>query len=181
VSTRQRPGAGQTDSVGRLLHVWKREIPDLDLETEGIVERIQKLNKHLDHALNETLAEFGIDRGEWWVLTVLRRSGEPYRLSPGALSRYMGLSAAAVTNRLNHLEEAGLVRRLPDTRDRRAVQVELTREGWQRWQESVGAQARKEALVASALTQSEKRTLNDLLQRLMLRLEAPPDADDDPA
>jgi DNA-binding MarR family transcriptional regulator len=162
-----------TDSVGRVLHIWEREIPDLDLETEGIVERIQKINKHLDHALNETLAEFGIDRGEWWVLTVLRRSGKPYRLSPGALARLMGLSAGAITNRLNNLEEAGLIRRLPDVDDRRGVIVELTEEGWHRWQESVGAQARKEALVASALTVAEKRTLNDLLCRLMLRFEEP--------
>jgi hypothetical protein len=43
---------------------------------------------------------------------------------PGVLARYMGLSAAAVTNRLNHLEERGLVRRLPDATDRRGIQVE---------------------------------------------------------
>jgi DNA-binding MarR family transcriptional regulator len=173
MSSRTARADTPTDSVGRMLHVWKREIPDLDLETEGIVERIQKINKHLDHAMNETLAEFGIDRGEWWVLTVLRRSGKPYRLSPGALARYMDLSAGAMTNRLNNLEEAGLIRRLPDVDDRRGVIVELTEEGWQRWQESVGAQARKEALVASALTVDEKQTLNDLLCRLMLEFEEP--------
>jgi DNA-binding MarR family transcriptional regulator len=173
MSARRARGATPTDSVGRVLHVWKREIPDLDLETEGIVERIQKINKHLDHAMNETLAEFGIDRGEWWVLTVLRRSGKPYRQSPSALARLMGLSAAAVTNRLNNLEAAGLIRRLPDAEDRRGVIVELTEEGWHRWQESVGAQARKEALVASALTVDEKHTLNDLLRRLMLKFEEP--------
>ena len=31
------------DHVDRMLVVWKRELPDLDLATEGIVERIQKL------------------------------------------------------------------------------------------------------------------------------------------
>ena len=67
--------------------------------------------------------------------------GKPYRQSPGVLARYMGLSAAAVTNRLNHLEERGLVRRLPDATDRRGVHVELTDAGWQAWQDSVGTQA----------------------------------------
>jgi DNA-binding MarR family transcriptional regulator len=171
VRARADRARSETDSVGRLLHVWKREIPELDLETEGIVERIQKINKHLDHAMNETLGEFDIDRGEWMVLTVLRRSGEPYRLSPGALARFMGLSAAAITNRLNQLESRGLIRRLPDSEDRRAIKVELTSEGWQRWQDSVGAQAHKEALIASALTQPEKQTLNELLCRLMLQFE----------
>ena len=154
-----------------MLHIWKREIPDLDLDTEGIVERIQHLNKRFEHAMNDTLAQFDIDKGEWQVLTVLRRSGEPYRLSPGALAKVMGLSAAAMTNRLNQLESRGLVRRLPDADDRRAVKVELTPEGWQRWQDSVGVQAEKEAFVASALTQSEKSTLNELLIRLMLQFE----------
>lgn len=154
-----------------MLHVWKREIPELDLDTEGIVERIQKLNKHLDRAMNETLAEFEIDRGEWMVLTALRRSGKPYRLSPGALARFLGLSAGAMTNRLNNLEAAGLVRRLPDAADRRALKIELTEDGWRRWQDSVGAQARKELLIASALTDTEKEMLNSLLARLLLQLE----------
>jgi DNA-binding MarR family transcriptional regulator len=154
-----------------MLPVWKNELPDLDLGTEGIVERIQKINKHIARLLDETLAEFGLDHGEWHVLMALRRSGKPYRLSPGALARYMGLSAAAMTNRINHLEERGLVRRLPDASDRRAVHVELTGAGWQAWQDSVGAQARKEALIASALTETDKHELNELLLRLTLQIE----------
>ncbi len=160
-----------TDSVGRMLHVWKAELPDLDLGTEGIVERIQKLNKYIDRLLNETLGDFNLDRGEWSLLGALRGAGKPYRQSPGMLARDMGLSAAAMTNRLNHLEERGLVRRLPDVADRRGIQVELTDAGWQAWQDSVGAQAQKEALIASALSEVEKGELNELLIRLMLQIE----------
>ena len=160
-----------TDSVGKMLPVWKSELPDLDLGTEGIVERIQKINKHIGRLLDETLAEFHLDHGEWAVLMALRRTGKPYRLSPGVLARYMGLSAAAMTNRLNHLEQRGLIRRLPDASDRRGIHVELTDAGRQAWEDSVGAQARKEALIASALTESEKDELNDLLVRLTLQIE----------
>jgi DNA-binding MarR family transcriptional regulator len=159
------------DNVDRMLEVWKHELPDLDLATEGIVERIQKLNKYLDRAMNQTLAEFGLDRGEWHLLGALRRSGPPYRRSPGQLADDIGLSSGAMTNRLDRLEEAGLVRRLPDPDDRRGLKVELTDAGWQAWQDSTGAQARKEALVASALDQGEKEALNGLLRRLMLEFE----------
>jgi DNA-binding MarR family transcriptional regulator len=76
-----------------------------------------------------------------------------------------------MTNRLDRLQEAGLVRRLPDPDDRRALQVELTDAGWQAWQDSVGVQAQKEALVASALAPDEKEQLNALLRRLMLEFE----------
>ena len=164
--------AAATDSVGKMLPIWKSELPELDLGTEGIVERIQKINKHIGRLLDETLAEFDLDHGEWALLMALRRTGKPYRLSPGVLARYMGLSAAAMTNRLNHLEERGLITRTPDVKDRRGVHVELTKAGWQAWQDSVGAQARKEALIASALTESEKNELNDLLVRLTLQIEA---------
>jgi hypothetical protein len=50
---------------------------------------------------------------------------------------------------------------------RRSLEVELTEAGWQAWQDTVGTQARKEALVASALKGNEKKRLNDLLRRLM--------------
>jgi DNA-binding MarR family transcriptional regulator len=164
--------AGQAaDSVGRMLGVWKTELPDLDLATEGIVERIQKINKYIGRLMDETLADHKLDHGEWGVLGALRRAGKPYRQSPGVLARYMGLSAAAMTNRLNHLEERGLIRRLPDANDRRGVQVELTDAGWRAWQDSVGAQAKKEALIASALSEAEKRGLNELLIRLTLHIE----------
>src|SRR3954468_4219874 len=160
-----------TDSVGRMLPVWKNELPDLDLGTEGIVERIQKINRYIGRLLDETLKEFGLDMGEWAVLMALRRTGTPYRLSPGVLARNVMLSAGAMTNRLNHLEERGLIRRSRAPGDGRAVVVELTDAGRQAWQDSVGAQARKEALIASALTEQDKEALNDLLVRLTLQIE----------
>jgi DNA-binding MarR family transcriptional regulator len=159
------------DNVDRMLEVWKHELPDLDLATEGIVERVQKLNKYLDRVMNETLAEFDLDRGEWRLLGALRRSGPPYRRSPGHLADDLGLSSGAMTNRLDRLEGAGLLRRLPDPDDRRALKVELTDAGWRAWQDSTGAQAQKEALLASALDPAEKEALNSLLRRLMLEFE----------
>src|SRR3954452_20747181 len=138
-----------TDSVGRMLPVWKNELPDLDLGTEGIVERIQKINRYIGRLLDETLKEFGLDMGEWSVLMALRRTGTPYRLSPGVLARHVGLSAGAMTNRLNRLEERGLVRRSRDESDRRGVVVELTDAGWQAGQGSGGGQGAKGALLAA--------------------------------
>jgi len=171
------------DFVDRMLEVWKRELPDLDLATEGIVERIQKLNRYLDRAMNETLAEFNLNPGEWHLLGALRKSGPPYRRSPGQLAEEMGISSGAMTNRLDRLEAAGLIRRLPDPSDRRALEVELTDAGWRSWQDTVGAQARKEALVAGALDEGEKERLNDLLRRLMLafaEVAGPPPRHRDP-
>jgi DNA-binding MarR family transcriptional regulator len=76
-----------------------------------------------------------------------------------------------MTNRLDRLEEAGLVKRLPDPKDRRGVLVELTKTGQKKWLDTTGAGAAREALIASALTAREKKELNALLRRLMLEFE----------
>jgi DNA-binding MarR family transcriptional regulator len=89
----------------------------------------------------------------------------------GDLAKRADLSSGAMTNRLDRLEEAGLVKRVPDPDDRRGVLVELTEAGSKAWNDSVSAQAAKESLIAAALDKSEKRELNALLRRLMLEFE----------
>ena len=117
--------------------------------------------------MNETLARYELSHGEWKVFGSLRYSGPPYRLSSGRLSACMDLSSGAMTNRLDRLEEAGLIRRLPDPDDRCALLVELAERRWQVWQETVEVQGEKEALVASVLDEADKRELNRLLRRLL--------------
>jgi DNA-binding MarR family transcriptional regulator len=168
---RKRQPIVERDHVDSVLEIWKHELPELDLATEGIVERIQHVTKNLDRAMEETLAAHDLNRGEWRLLGALRRSGPPYRRSPGQLAREMDLSSGAMTNRLDRLEAAGLIRRQPDPSDRRGLLVELTDAGWQAWQASTGTQATKEALIASALTAREKAQLNVLLRRLLLSVD----------
>ncbi len=155
------------DSIDRMLAVWTREIPGLDRLTEGIVERIGLLSRYFNHSMETTLAEFGLDRRTYRVLGRLRYQGPPYRLSAGQLAEGMGLSSGAMTNRLDRLEAAGLVRRLPDPDDRRGVLVEPTDAGHAAWDRTVDTQARREALIASVLSADEKEGLHDLLRRLM--------------
>jgi DNA-binding MarR family transcriptional regulator len=168
--TVSRPPA-RSDSVDTNLEIWARELPELDLETEGIVERIHRLERFVDRAMQETLDAFDLSHGEWKVLANLRRAGPPYRGKPGMLSRRLALSSGAMTNRLDNMEERGLVRRLDDPDDRRGVIVELTDEGKRLWDASVAAQAEKESIVDSALGDREKRQLNELLRRLMHAFE----------
>jgi DNA-binding MarR family transcriptional regulator len=164
--------AGQRDYVDRWLDEVHAELPpNLDLTVEGVVDRVLGIGRRLQKLLDETLAEYGRSHGEWKVLMSLRWAGPPYRRSPGELARIADLSSGAMTNRLDHLENAGLVRRLPDPADRRGILVELTDEGRSLWEEAVGVQAEKEALLASALTRRELEQLNGLLRRIMLEFE----------
>jgi DNA-binding MarR family transcriptional regulator len=172
VARPRRSPAHEQDRVDRALEDWTRELPDLDPTIEGIVERIQGLARYIRRSMDETASATGLSFGEWGVLGMLRRPGPPYRRTPGQLARWAGLSGPAMTNRLDRLEAAGLVRRLPDPEDRRAVQVELTEQGHNVWAESVGMQAAKEELITSAaLNAQERQQLNELLRRLALAFE----------
>jgi DNA-binding MarR family transcriptional regulator len=157
----------EPDIVDKRIADWVGSLPGLDLEVEGIVERIQHLEKRIRKMLDDTLAEFGLNVGEWAVLGSLRRAGAPYRRSPGQLAKSFGLTTGAMTNRLDKLESAGLVKRLPDPDDRRGVIVELLPEGREVWERAVGAQSTKEQFVASGLNERERKQLNSLLRRMV--------------
>lgn len=155
------------DRLDDMLVVWAREIPNLDPLTEGIVERIQILSKKFNQSMDETLAGFDLDRHAFHLLGKLRSHGAPYRRSAGQLADDMHLSSGAMTNRLDRMEEAGLIRRLPDPNDRRGTLVEPTRAGHDAWDKAVGTQAQTEKLIASTLSQREKEELHRLLRGLM--------------
>ncbi len=167
-----RVSAPTQDHVDRFLESIRHELPsDVDLTVEGIVDRIMGLHRRIKRMMEDTLSERDLTWGEWKVLGLLVHSGAPYRRSPGYLAEQAEVSSGAMTNRLDRLEEAGFVRRLPDPSDRRGVQVELTDAGRKIYEESTVTQAAKESLIASALNDREKEQLNGLLRRLMLAAE----------
>ena len=173
----QVPRERELDNVDRFVESIREELPQLDLDVEAIVDRIRGLARRLRRDHDETLREFGLNWGEFGLLGMLKRVGPPYRSSPGQLAKFGDLSSGAMTNRLDRLEERGLIRRLPDPTDRRALQVELTQRGTEVYLQAVDAQAGKEQHVTSALTAAEKRQLNDLLRKLMLEYERRDDRD----
>ena len=162
------PKRPERDALDDSLEVWAREIPDLDPLTEGIIERIQILAWNVNHSLDETLETYELDRRSFSLLGKLRKHGPPYQVSAGKLAETLRLSSGAMTNRLDRMEAAGLVRRLPDPNDRRGTLVEPTELGHALWDKTVGAQARREAEFSSGLSQAEKERLHDLLRHLML-------------
>jgi DNA-binding MarR family transcriptional regulator len=156
------------DHIDKFLEQIREDMPELDLEVEGIVDRVTGLSRRFHRLLDDTVAEFGLTSGEWKVLGALHRSGSR---SPSRLAELFELSSGAMTNRLDRLEEQELIKRLPDPDDRRGVRIELTAAGRRRYKETVHSQAQKEALVAGALTVREQKQLNALLRKLMLAFE----------
>ena len=160
----------ERDHIDRWLDEIREQLPRLDLRVEGIVDRINGIQRRIRRMLDETLEEHGLSSGEWHLLGKLSRTPDGRR-SAGELAAKVELSSAAMTNRLDRLEKAGLVRRIPDEHDRRSVQIEVTEQGRELYERAVEAQAAKEGIVAEALDPAQQDELNDLLRRLMLAFE----------
>lgn len=161
------------DAVDTILEQWQRERPDLDTSPMGVIGRLSRVSQHLDKGIQAALAELGISPGEFDVLANLRRSGEPYRLNPSTLYQALMLSSGAMTNRLDRLEQAGYVRRLPDPQDRRGTLVQLTEKGVQFIDQAVEVHVNNENRLISALSTGERDQLRSILGRWLQYFESP--------
>lgn len=161
------------DAVDAILEQWQRQRPDLELMPMGIFGRLARLFAVGSRAVNATLAEHDLNVGEFDVLAALRRAGAPYRLTPTELSRTLMLSSGAMTNRIDRLEQGGLVERHEDPQDRRGTLVALTPVGRERVDTAVTAHVANEAKLLSALSASEQARLDGLLRKLLAELEGP--------
>jgi DNA-binding MarR family transcriptional regulator len=159
------------DSVDELVESWEPELPGIDLGIESAVQRIQWIFRALRRRMDDTLAEHDLSYEEWGLLGHLKLAGAPYTSTPGKLAEKQGLSSGAMTNRLDRLEEAGLIRRRPDPDDRRSLHVQLTDKGHKTWLETVHAQAAKEAVIGAALNERELAQLNNLLRKVLSGFE----------
>jgi DNA-binding MarR family transcriptional regulator len=164
------------ESVRDHIDSWLEEIapalpPEIDLEVEGIVDRIHGLDWRIHKMLDETLDEQGLSNRDWKVLMSLRWA-DGTRRSAGDLARRAELTSGTMTARLDHLEAEGLVRRVGDPNDRRSVLVELTAKGRKRIAQAMGVQAEKEKLLTAALTPKEMEELNALLRKVMISVES---------
>lgn len=160
------------DQIDRIIEQWRRERPDVDTEAMALVGRIQRAAQALRPRLDATHQRFGLTGESFDVLAALRRSGEPYRLTPTQLYRQMMLSSGAMTNRIDRLEADGLVERTPDPGDRRGTLIRLTRKGRALIDKAVAAHAENEREQLGGLTGKERSQLSALLRRLLESLES---------
>ena len=151
-------------------------VVDIDPDVEGIVDRVDSIQKLLDRTFEETLAGHGLSKGEYKLLLRLATRAVNYRMSAGALSTMLMLSTGAMTNRLDRMEATGLVRRVPDPNDRRGVLVELTDKGIELIDHAVISQVKKETEALQVLTAKERTQLNQLLRKVNMTLEANADS-----
>ncbi len=162
-----------SDEVDELVAAWQVQRPDLDVDPLQVLSRVSRLARHLDIARRGAFASHGLESWEFDVLSALRRAGSPFQLTPGALLRATLVTSGTMTNRIDRLAAAGLVRREPDPRDRRGVLVTLTDRGQAVVDAALTDLLDREQALLAGLDEDQRRALAGLLRTLL----APFDAD----
>ena len=161
------------DLIDDLLERWQRARPDLGVAELAVTGRLSRLGQHMADRDDAVFGRFGLARGEVGLLSALRVTGPPHRLSPTQLGRGLMLSSAGVTSRLDRLERRGLLARLPDPADRRGVIVELTEEGLTVVDDAVAAKTQADRQLLARLDPGDADALEGLLRKVLSVLEPP--------
>jgi DNA-binding MarR family transcriptional regulator len=151
------------DEVEEIVAAWSREQPGTDVSSIRIVTPLWRLTAALRSARQSVLAVHGMDHSGLDVLGTLRRSGSPYRLTAGELSRRCRVTPGATTQRVIPLEKAGFVQRLRDDPDRRTVYVELTPVGSARLDEIFADVMAADERVLATLDPTDRNDLERIL------------------
>jgi DNA-binding MarR family transcriptional regulator len=167
-----RPESLLRDEVDDLIAAWRSQRPDLDVEPFQVLSRVSRLARHLDIARRGAFADHELESWEFDVLSALRRQGPPFQLTPGALLRATLVTSGTMTNRIDRLAAAGLVRREPDPSDKRGVLVTLTDRGQERVDAALADLLRRERVLLAGLTAEQRQDLADLMRILLAPFDA---------
>jgi DNA-binding MarR family transcriptional regulator len=162
----------ERDHVADLAEQWARRRPELGTEALEVAARIFRLQRILSRTAAARLGELSLKEGEFSVLSALRRAEPPHELTPTELNRALLLSSGAMTHRLDGLERAGYVVRIPDAVDRRRVMVRLTPAGLDIVDRAMDAYASTLAEVLDIISEEEREELSGRLRTVLGRLEA---------
>lgn len=149
---------------------WAARRPGVDARPMALFGRLSRADTLANAAMTATLRVHGLNRGEFDVLATLYRSGE--ELSAGALASSLLLSPAATTNRVDRLEAAGLLVRVPDPADGRGVLLRLLDRGRRLVEEAVEDHVRGLQTLLDGLSEEEREQLSRLLARLLRSMAA---------
>jgi DNA-binding MarR family transcriptional regulator len=162
-------------SITELITVqWQRERSDLDLDNFLLAIYLMRLGTWLERAFDKMCQElWGIGGGDMRVMLALRRGGTPYVKRPTDLFRALLVTSGAITKKVDRLEAAGYVERLPDPGHNGGFLVHLTKKGLHAVDEATVKLANESVLgpATKLLTKSEREALSRQVLRILSTLE----------
>jgi DNA-binding MarR family transcriptional regulator len=135
--------------------------------TLGLIDAIAV---RLQEIAAERATAAGIGASALQIMILITLGGQDGVLRASAIQRAMGITAGGVTRRLDNMEAAGLVERLPDPNDGRAWLVRMTDKGREVLAGPMESNFERNARMESGFTAAEWDMLQDLLGRMFALL-----------
>lgn len=138
---------------------------DMDAPTEGLIIAVEQMVRYVRHSASAG----GLSTAASSAIGLLGREG-PYRLSE--LARAEGVSQPNMTQLVTRMERAGLVRRVADDNDGRAVLVEATDSGLDVFRQRRAERAQALHLLVEGLTEPEQQAVHIALPALARAIQS---------
>jgi len=145
-----------------------KQFPDLDPSASSAFMRLLRAGDEAFRVCESNLSAHNLSQGRFTVLMLLMdQSGHTqHPCTPAGLADLAGVARATMTGLIDTLEKDGLVRREPDTVDRRMMYVRLTPKGREALQELLPEYFQRIAALMRPLSENERRTLVGLLDKI---------------
>ena len=136
------------------------------------IDKIQSINEIRRSRL---MADYSLQHSDFDLLTALRRSPEPYLLTPTQLLDHMLISSGGLSKALCRLEAKGMISRRPSKEDGRVSSVQLTAKGKTIIEEIVVKVQKNHKILKTTFSAQEQAQLNTLLAKLLDEMIKNPD------
>ncbi|WP_016956633.1 MarR family winged helix-turn-helix transcriptional regulator [Catenovulum agarivorans] len=158
------------ESIQQMLTGIERKWPEITGTLNPTVLKMHRIHEHIQQGVSDLLKSYHLQIADFGVLSALRRSGQPYTLTPTELYQTMMFSSGGLTKVVNRVESLGLVIRVENPDDKRSKMVQLTEQGKQLVEEimpKIHAIEKKPL----KLTSSEVSQLELLLDKMLRQYE----------
>ena len=144
----------------------KNSAQQIETNPENLLSLLLNAYYHLDNALQKSLEKKGWQQFTHAQSMIFLNMAEG-RVRTVDIAKHMGLSKQAVNRTVNELVELGLIKLLPDPKDKRAKQLTLSSKGAIVTQDATNSLAKLESDISKNLGAREHLLLKKLLLELI--------------
>ncbi|WP_341827847.1 MarR family winged helix-turn-helix transcriptional regulator [Trueperella pyogenes] len=157
------------DEVDDVVAAWHVQRPDFDVTPLEIFSRFLRVNRHFSKVRKSVYAKHGLETWEFEMLAALRR--EPtHVLTAGQLMKDTFVSSGTITNRIDRMQERGLVTRKSVPKDGRIVQVVATSKGLIAVDNAMGDLLGVEGEILEKFTPAQNERAAEYLRQMLITL-----------
>jgi len=144
----------------------KPSAPQIETNPENLLSLLLNAYYHLDNALQKSLEKKGWQQFTHAQSMIFLNMAEG-RVRSVDIAKHMGLSKQAVNRTVNELVELGLIKLVPDPKDKRAKRLTLSTKGAVVTEDATNSLTKLESDIAKQLGASQNQQLKKLLIELI--------------